>query len=215
MPRSSPVHGVVESFVKSKKYIVPSAVFSPIFAGCVAAVYVGTGTGHFDPARNALVFVAGGVAGGDRERPLDREDRRAYQLELKHFLADAYPENPKPNVDRAWKRLQSRAKTTVDAQGQPVLQLPVEDGLVEVGMAAGNVLNGNAPPELVSQLLEARLQSELRRRSAQDISETEVERDWQLLQKSMAAEKAEQGTRDASLTADSTQHSESTRGNRP
>jgi hypothetical protein len=37
MPRSSTVHGVVESFFTSKKYIVPSAVVSPIFAGCVAA----------------------------------------------------------------------------------------------------------------------------------------------------------------------------------
>src|SRR5271156_118284 len=40
--RSTPVHGVVESFLKSKKYIVPSAVASPIFAGCVLAVYEGT-----------------------------------------------------------------------------------------------------------------------------------------------------------------------------
>jgi hypothetical protein len=55
----------------------------------------------------------------------------------------------------------------------------------------------------VSQLLEARLQSELRRRSARDISETEVERDWQLLQTSMATEKVEQGKRDSSLTASS------------
>jgi hypothetical protein len=221
MPRSAPVHGVVESFLKSKKYIVPSAVFSPIFAGCVAAVYVGTGTGRFDPARNALVFVAegnvagGNIAGGNRERPLGREDRRAYQLELKHFLAEVYPANPKPNVDRAWKRLQSRAKTTVDAQGRPVLQLPAEDGLVEIGVAAGNVLNGNAPPELARQLIEARLQSELRRRSARDISETEVERDWRLLQKIMTVEKTEQGTTDASLTASSAPHSDSTRGNRP
>ena len=43
MPRSTTVHGVVESFFKSKKYIVPSAVLTPIFAGCVAAVYVGSG----------------------------------------------------------------------------------------------------------------------------------------------------------------------------
>lgn len=34
--RSKAVHGVVESFSKSKKYIVPSGG-SPIFAGCVAA----------------------------------------------------------------------------------------------------------------------------------------------------------------------------------
>src|ERR1017187_9277438 len=43
--RSTPVHGVVESFFKAKKYIVPSVVVSPVFAGCVAAVYVGTGAG--------------------------------------------------------------------------------------------------------------------------------------------------------------------------
>src|SRR5579871_283680 len=72
MPRSTAVHGVVESFFKSKKYIVPSAVVSPIFAGCVAAVYVGTGAGHFEPAHNAMVF----VVGGEPERPMGREDRR-------------------------------------------------------------------------------------------------------------------------------------------
>src|SRR5579864_2054571 len=65
MPRSSNVHGVVESFFKAKKYIVPSVVVSPIFAGCVAAVYVGTGAGHFEPGRNAMVF----VVGSEPERP--------------------------------------------------------------------------------------------------------------------------------------------------
>src|SRR5271169_2394106 len=112
MPRSSTVHGVVESFFKSKKYIVPSAVVSPIFAGCVAAVYVGTGASHFEPARNAMVF----VVGSDRERPLDREDRRAYQLELKHFLAGAYPEKHGRQADKAWEKLQSKAKSGVDEQ---------------------------------------------------------------------------------------------------
>src|ERR1700730_16253194 len=53
MARSTAVHGVVESFFKSKKYIVPSAVVSPVFAGCVAAVYVGTSAAHFDPAWQA------------------------------------------------------------------------------------------------------------------------------------------------------------------
>lgn len=158
MPRSSTVRGVVDSFFRSKKYIVPSAVVSPIFAGCVAAVYVGTGAGHFDPARNATVF----VVGSERERPLDREDRRAYQLELKHFLAGAYPEKRGRKADKVWEKLQSKAKSGVDDQGRPVLQLQVGDRLVQVGVSADNVLNGNVPPQLVRQLLEARLQSELR-----------------------------------------------------
>ena len=204
MPRSSTVHGVVESFFKSKKYIVPSVVVSPIFAGCVAAAYVTTGAGHFEPARNAMVF----VVGSDPERPLDREDRRAYQLQLKHFLAGAYPEKPGKNADKVWERLQSRAKTGVDDQGKPVLQLQMGESLVQIGVAADNVLNGNAPPQLVRQLLVARLQSELRNRSAQGISETEVARDWKLLQRMM-------GESDSHLTARSAQRSENSRGNRP
>ena len=182
MPRSSHVHGVVESFFTSKKYIVPSAVVSPIFAGCVAAVYVGTGASHFEPARNAMVF----VVGNDPERPLDREDRRAYQLELKHFLAGAYPEKPKQNADKVWEKLQSKAKTGVDEQGRPVLQVQVGNSTVQIGVAADNVMDGNAPPQLVSQLLEARLQSELRSKSSQGLSESEVDRDWKLLQKTVA-----------------------------
>jgi hypothetical protein len=199
MPRSSAVHGVVESFFTSKKYLVPSVVVSPIFAGCVAAVYVGTGAGHFEPARNARVF----VVDNDPERPLDKEDRRAYQLELKHFLAGAYPEKHRQNADKVWERLQSKAKTGVDDQGRPVLQLQIGDSSVQVGVAAANVLNGDAPPELVSQLLEARLQSELRRKSAPLISEAEVSRDWLLLQKTISA-------RDAPIVM----RSENLRGNR-
>jgi hypothetical protein len=201
MPRSSTVHGVVESFFKSKKYLVPSLVVSPIFAGCVAAVYIGTGAGRFEPARNAMVF----VLGSNPERPLDREDRRAYQLQLKHFLAGAYPEKRGRNADKEWERQQSHAKTGVDDQGRPVLEF--EESRVQIGVAADNVLNSNAPPQLLRQLLEARLQAELRRKPSQRISETEVARDWKLLQKAM-------GEIDTPLTARSAQRSE-VRGNRP
>jgi hypothetical protein len=204
MPRSSTVHGVVESFFTAKKYLVPSVVVSPIFAGCVAAVYVGTGAGRFEPARNAMVF----VVGSGPERPLDREDRRAYQLQLKHFLAGAYPEKPGRNAGKAWERQQARAKIGVDEQGRPVLELQNGDSQIRIGAAADNVLSGNAPPQLVRQLLEARLQSELRRKSAQGVSETEVARDWKLLQRAM-------GEGDSPFTARSAQRSENIPGNRP
>ena len=204
MPRSSTVRGVVDSFFRSKKYIVPSVVVSPIFAGCVAAVYVGTGAGHFEPARNAMVF----VVGSDPERPLGREDRRAYQLQLKHFLAGAYPEKRGRNADKVWERLQSRAKSGVDDHGRPILQLQVGGSLVQVGVSADNVLNGNAPPQLVRQLLEARLQSELRSKSGQGLTDTEIARDWALLQKTAAASDSPVVTRPAPRT-------ENSRGNRP
>lgn len=181
MARSTPVHGVVESFLKSKKYIVPSAVASPIFAGCVAAVYVGTGAGHFEPARGASIF----VVGSQPQAPLDREDVRVYRAELKQLLAQSNPENPSPNVDKSWERLQSKAITAVDQEGGPILYLRVGEHWVQVGNSAGNILDGNAPPQLVRQLLEARLHSELSGRSARSITEMEVARDWKLLQQTL------------------------------
>jgi len=202
MARSSTVHGVVESFFTSKKYIVPSAVVSPIFAGCVGAVYVGTGGTHFDPARNAMVF----VVGGNPEPPLDHEDRRAYQLQLKHLLAGTYPDQ---DVDHLWGKRQSKAKDSLDAQGRPILEMEVDDHIVGVGDSAENVLSRQAPPQLVRQLLEARLESELNRRSPKGVSEAEIERDWELLEKSMA------GGRDDGLSAHLNQRSVNSRGNQP
>ncbi len=205
MPRSTAVHGVVESFFKAKKYIVPSVVVSPIFAGCVAAVYVGTGAGHFDPARGAMVF----VVGGEPQPPLDREDLRAYREELKHMLASAYPDQPGMNVDKAWGKVQSRSDKAVDAQGRPVLEMELGNDVVQLGASPGNVLKGHAPPQLVRQLIEARLQSELRGRSSRGLSETEVVRDWNLLQKTMG------NASDPALAARFTRRSENSHGIQP
>jgi hypothetical protein len=206
MPRSTNVHGVVESFFKAKKYIVPSLVVSPIFAGCVAAVYVGTGAGRFQPARNAMVF----VVGGSPERPLGAEDREAYQQQLKHFLAGAYPEKSgrkKIDIDKVWARVQSKAQTSVDDQGRPILEVQLGDSRVRIGVSADNVLSGNAPPELERQLLAARLESELRRGSTRGFSEAEVARDWELLQNTTA--------QSDSPSIRVSAGSENVRGNRP
>jgi len=213
MPRSSTVRGVVDSFFRSKKYIVPSVVVSPVFAGCVAAVYLGTGAGHFDPARNAKVY----VPGSDPDRPLDREDLRAYQSQLKHLLADADPEELEQNAGKAWERLQSKARTSVDEQGRPVLQLQVGSSPVQIGVSADNVLSGSAPSQFARQLLVARLQSELRVKSAPRLSETEVARDWQLLEKTLADTTAANAmaTNDSLLLARSGQRAENIRGIQP
>jgi hypothetical protein len=47
--RSTPVDGVVESLVKSKKYVVPIAVFNPYIAGSLIAAYLVDGRFHPDP----------------------------------------------------------------------------------------------------------------------------------------------------------------------
>jgi len=177
--RSTPVHGVVESFFKSKKYIVPSAVASPIFAGCVAAVYVGTGAGHFDPARQALVF----NAQRDLEPPLGAEDRRAYQNELKHMAA-AVAEETKSAHPEKWGHLFRNTSPDFDAQGRPVLRIQRGEEIVTVGVSSSNILTNSAADRFTQQLLEARLSAELRRGSSPKVSESDIARDWELLQKS-------------------------------
>ena len=203
MPRSSTVHGVVESFFKSKKYIVPSAVASPIFAGCVFATYVVTGPGRFDPARDALVF----NPEGKPEAPLGREDRRSFQHQLRNLLTESYPVTSGQNVEKAWSRTQAHAKVDFDDQGRPILQMQVDGRMVRIGESAENVLTSGAPPDLVRQLIVARLQSELRSKSSRAISEDEMTRDWKLLRQTMP-------DKDSPLTARSTQRSEIVRGNR-
>jgi hypothetical protein len=202
-PRSFAVHGVVESFFKSKKYMVPSVVVSPVFAGCVFVVYEGAGAGRFQPGHNALVLDSDGTL----EQPIGHEDVRAFQQQLKNLLASEYPVSSGQNLEKNWARLQSRAKTGVDDQGRPVLEVQENGELIRVGLSAENVLNGTAPSPLVRELLEARLQSELRSKAAHEISEDQVTRDWNLLQQASR-------TGDSSLSARSTQHSDILRGNR-
>lgn len=47
--RSTPVDGIVEGLVKSKKYVVPLAILNPYVAGTLVAVYLGDGRFHPDP----------------------------------------------------------------------------------------------------------------------------------------------------------------------
>jgi hypothetical protein len=155
-----------------------------------------------------MVFVVGGAP----EPPLGREDRRAYQEQLKHLLAGAYPAKRGQNIDKLWERRQAKATAQVDDEGRPVLQMQVGENLVRMGTSAGNILSGGAPPELVRQLLEARLQAELRRKPAMGISESEVARDWKLIQQTMIQQTM--GQSNSGLSARSAR-SETFHGNKP
>lgn len=54
IPRSTPVDGVIEALVKSKKYVVPLAVLNPYVTGSLIAAYITDG--RFHPDRHAAVF---------------------------------------------------------------------------------------------------------------------------------------------------------------
>jgi hypothetical protein len=188
--RSTPVHGVVESFLKSKKYIVPAAVAYPIFAGCVVVVYEGTGAGRFDPARQALVF----SAQRELEPPLGAEDRRSYQSELNRLVLEPALEPNGARVEK-WARLLRNAAPDLDAGGHPVLLIHVGEEVVSVGVADSNIFANDAAGPFAEQLLEARLHAELRRGSPPQASESDVTHDWNMLRKAMKGSAVELATR--------------------
>ena len=179
--RSAPVHGVVESFLKSKKYIVPSAIVSPVFAGCVLAVYVGTGAGRIDPAREALVY----SAERDLEPPIGAEDRRSYRLELTRMAKEPASEGNVARIEK-WSRLLRNASPSLDAQGRPVMAIVSGREVLHIGLSASNLLSTGAPEPLTQELLEARLSAELRRGNPPKASESDVARDWNMLQKALS-----------------------------
>jgi hypothetical protein len=159
-------------------------VASPIFAGCVFAVFVGTGARHFDPAHDALVF----AADGERELPMDREDRQTRQKELEGLLAEADAEGASGNIRKEWTRLESKAQLEFDAEDRPVLLMQVGERLVRVGISADNIFSSSAPAQLVRELIEARLEAELRRTATPTVSERDFARDWKLLQRARNVE---------------------------
>jgi hypothetical protein len=177
--RSTAVHGVVESFFKSKKYMVPSALVSPIFAGCVAAVYVGTEeTGRFHPAAGALVF----NPQRDLEAPMSAEDRRSYQIELKHIESAEGGENSGDSTLRDFAKKLASATPAFDGNGHPMLRIRLDDEVVSVGVVPTNIMNAGSSRMMAQKILEVRLQEELHRGNPPRISARDVEQDWALLE---------------------------------
>ncbi len=56
MRRSKSVHGVAESLLKTKKYVLPLAFFQPFFIGGVAAAYITEG--RFSPGQDAVTLAS-------------------------------------------------------------------------------------------------------------------------------------------------------------
>ena len=168
IPRSRRVHGVIESILKSKKYVLPVVAFHPAVTGVLAAAYLGDG--RFDPARNAMIL----EPGRDFEPPLPSTERRNYLNELHRLLADGHEHS-------SWGDLQGEAEPQLDPEGRPVLRVRVGEKFVDVGISRENILSTSAPASLAEGVLIARLAMELRRSGEPRASGNDVISDWQLL----------------------------------
>ncbi len=185
VPRSTPVYGVLESFLKSKKYFVPLAAFHPIITGGMALAYLSTG--RFDPAKQALVLDS-----SNSLRPaMAKTKRQTYEDHLNSLMArwNAGSSTIGENIpllserlrDKKWKRLEAEAEPSIDSSGRPVLKMEVGEQLVDVGLSRDNILTSPAPPVLAQEILASRLRDELRRSAAPKTAETDVVNDWNLL----------------------------------
>jgi hypothetical protein len=129
-------------------------------------------------------------AGRELEPPLGAEDRRSYQSELNHLVADPPAEMSGARVEK-WRHLLRDAAPDLDAQGRPVLRIPMGEDVVSVGISGSNILANDAPEPFTQELLVARLRDELRRGKPPKASESDVMRDWNLLQKAMTGSDVE------------------------
>jgi hypothetical protein len=176
VPRSTTVHGVVESLLKSKKYIVPVAALEPVAVGAMAVAYL-SGGGRFDPKKDALVL----APGQPLEPPLATAERHNYQHKLNSALAVGTPELKPRRNEKIWAQLENNSEPQLDEYGGVTLRVQMDEQWVDVGIARKNVLNEGTPLDLAKELLAARLQEELRPSDSPRASQSQVMSDWTLL----------------------------------
>ena len=116
-------------------------------------------------------------------------------------------------------RVLRNASPNFDAGGHPVLRMVISGEVESVGVTESNILANDALSpnfeKFQEQLLEKRLQEELRRGAPQKVSESDVARDWQLLQRAMNESDDQLAARSAKLTQPSSQARTEGTGNRP
>jgi hypothetical protein len=197
--RSTPIHGVVDSVFKSKKYEIPLLVFHPFVGGGVALAYVVSG--RFNPARDAMMFSADGAL----DQPLTNDQRRTYAKNLEEMLHGQLDVQQDPSGSALWREVQANAKFIPDAAGQPALRITLngakplptdltsdavslDDKSSFIGLTRDNILNSTAPSALTRELLVVRLRQELRKGTSPHTSENVFRADLALLEKILSSE---------------------------
>ncbi len=203
--RSKPVHGVLESVMAAKKYMLPLVILHPYIGGGLLVEYFGHR--RFDPARNALVM----DANHQLDAPMTRDERLAFQSRLDEMSLTSSPTDPlneksekktkegKSSEVKAWERLQSSAEMGLDDSGRPILQFGGDKDATQVGLSRANLLSGSESLELAAKLMEARIRQELRPATTHKTSSGDVARDLTLFQQLLSLQNDARAAAQASL----------------
>jgi len=203
--RSTPVHGVLESVMAAKKYMVPLVILHPYIGGGLLVEYFGHR--RFDPARNAPVLSVD--SGYQLDAAMTRAERLRYESRLDELSqihsamesANNGRTEEKAKGVKTWERLQASATPGIDTSGRPALQLRVGDALAQVGVSRANILMVSDSSELAAGLLQARIRQELRPATARKTSPSEVERDLTLFEHLLSLQPREVGVTPSSAAA--------------
>jgi hypothetical protein len=175
VPRSRPVHSILECALTAKKYMLPLFLLHPYIAGSLVAGYLVRG--HFNPAKNALIL----NSKHQLEAPLTPTDRRAFQGRLEDLVQTASPEDAAAD-ERHWTSLHAAAEPILDASGGPTLQLNVGGEVTPVGIARANILKVPDSYKFAAGLMKARLREELKPGASRKTARSDFENDLALLQ---------------------------------
>jgi hypothetical protein len=180
VPRSKPVHGVLECAITAKKYMLPLLVLHPYVAGSLIAGYLGHG--HFDPSRNALIL----DASDHLDTQPTREDRRNFQDRLKEMAQTTSAAAAED--ERYWASLLGAAEPALDASGEPTVQVRTGGQITLVGISRANILGTPEGSEFAAGLVEARLREELKSVAARKSARADIESDLTLLRQLLATQ---------------------------
>jgi len=204
VPRSKPVHGVLECAVTAKKYMLPLIALHPYVAGGLIAGY--WGHGRFDPSKNALILDA-----SDRlDLAPTREDRRKFQDRLQELVESGPAPSGLPQTkplsiaadERRWESRLAAAEPALDASGAPTLRVRQGSEVTPLGITRANILSDPRGFEFNAGLVEARLREELKPASARKTARSDVERDLVLLRRLLAPQPRRSANTDASANED-------------
>ena len=216
--RSKPIHGVLESVMASKKYMLPIVVLHPYIGGGLLVEYFGHR--RFDPSRNALIM----ASDSQLSAPMSRDQRQTFQSRMEEMNHDALLDAPKLDASKtdaseidaakpdaanerkgkdvkAWDHVQAGAQLGLDASGEPLLRVHSGDDSALVGLTRTNIQSASESAELAARLMEARLRQELWTSSFHKISPKDVERDLTLFRQLIAQSAKASSNASASATA--------------
>jgi hypothetical protein len=176
VPRSKPVHGVLECALTAKKYMLPLFLLHPYVAGSLVVGYLGRG--HFDPSHSGLIL----DSNHQLSAVLTHSNRSAFQFRFEELLRATSSADIAAD-QRNWASLRAAAEPAVDVSGAPTLEVGVGSGVIPLGIARVNILGVPEGSEFAANLVKARLREELKSAAEKKTARTDVENDLALLQR--------------------------------